>query len=91
MKDEEGSYETIQKKKKQTHKTLSFLDWVAFDMIGAKSVSGISVRWGRQMKDVGGLLREAEELGLKEGIAYNRSQNTRLKSFDKFIFFEHQQ
>lgn len=77
--------------KNHTHKTLRFLDWVAFDMIGAKSVSGISVRWGRQMKDVGGLLREAEGLGLKEGIAHNRSQNTRLKSFDKLIFLEHQQ
>lgn len=49
-------------------------------------MSGISVRWGRQMKDVGGLLREAEGLGLKEGIAHNRSQSTRLKSFDKLIF-----
>ena len=58
---------------------------------GAKSVSGISVRWGKQVKGVDGLLREAEDLGLKEGIAHNRSENTRLNSFDKLIFFEHQQ
>ena len=29
---------------KPSKNTLSFLEWVAFDMIGAKSVSGISVR-----------------------------------------------
>lgn len=54
-------------------------------------MSGISVRWGKQVKGVDGLLREAEDLGLKEGIAHNRSENTRLNSFDKLIFFEHQQ
>lgn len=54
-------------------------------------MSGISVRWGKQVKGVDGLLREAEDLGLKEGIAHNRSENTRLNSFDKLIFSEHQQ
>ena len=76
---------------KPSKNTLSFLEWVAFDMIGAKSVSWISVRQGKQVKDVGGLMKEAEELGLKEGIAHNKSQNTHLNSFDKLIFFEHQQ
>ena len=40
---------------------------------------------------MGGLMKEAEELGLKERIAHNRSQNTHLNSFDKLKFFEHQQ